>query len=170
MSDHTGMQKCADCGQWHPLELLEPIFRWPDDVARVPKTAWSYRVKANEDLCVLDARRHFVRCVLPFVVHDRDQNFAIGCWAEVSKADFASIVKLWRDEDQGSASPFDAVISNALPNMPDMRGLPALLQLRSLSLRPALTLTDTQHPLFADQRDGIKGHRVFVLQGQATPL
>ena len=148
---------------------MEPIFRWPDDVARVPRTSWSYRVKANEDMCILDAKRYFIRCLLPFVVHDRDQNFSIGCWAEVSKDDFAAIGKLWRDEDQGSAPPFDATISNALPNMPEMVGLSAALQLRSLKLRPTLALTDESHPLFADQRDGIKGHRVFVLQGQGRP-
>lgn len=166
MEPPAGMQKCATCGEWHPLELLEPIFVWPDVVARIPKTSWPLRVKGNQDLCVLDDKRYFVRCVLPFKVEGREKNFCIGCWAEVSRTNFGTIKRLWSDLRQGAAPPFDATVSNALPHFPELLGLAVTLQLRSLKLRPALMVTDETSVFFADQQAGIDTHRVIELQGQ----
>ncbi|MDE1155312.1 MAG: DUF2199 domain-containing protein [Acidobacteriaceae bacterium] len=103
---------CAVCGSEHDEEALELGYRRPDAVIDLDAEARAAGVFENDDLCVIDASRFFIRATLPLPVNGRGENYQIGVWVEVASPDFDRIGKLWTDPGQAAEPPMSATLAN----------------------------------------------------------
>lgn len=155
----TPMPICSDCGQEHPLQSLELTFLRPDVVAELEGTDRESRVQENDDICILDGERFFVRALLPLPVLEKAQPYNVCLWVELSQRDFERLYQLWDALDQADTPAFDAHIANDIPIHSSVRGLAACLSLTGPTTRPVVTLRALEHPLAGEQARGITLHR-----------
>lgn len=155
----TDMSICQECGIEHPIEDLELSFRRADVVAGLSAEELSSRVQENNDLCVLDGDRFFVRAVLPLAVIGREIPYNIGLWVEVSQRTFERVYELWDESGQADEPAFPAHIANDIPSHPSTIGLAATISLTGPTTRPMVTLLAAEHPFVREQRSGITVHR-----------
>lgn len=157
---------CRQCGQEHSIDEMELTFRRPDAVATMDADERERTVREDDDLCAIDARRFFVRAVLPLPVASRETPYRIGLWVEVDRAAFGRIIDLWSDPSQANEAPFPARIANDVPTLPSTIGLSAELQLTGPRTRPYVTLGPMSHPLAEEQVAGISLHRAHEYSSQ----
>jgi len=156
---NTNMSICEECGIEHPIEGLELSFRRADVVAELSAEELTTRAQENNDLCVLDGDRFFVRTVLPLPVIKRETPYNIGLWVEVSQCAFERIYELWEEPGQADEPAFPAHIANDIPFHPSTIGLAATVSLTGPTTRPKVTLLAAEHPLVREQGSGITVHR-----------
>lgn len=150
---------CSKCGEEHSLDEMELTFRRPDDVVKLSVEDRARLVKENNDLCVIDRKRFFIRALLPISVKSRDHPYCIGLWVEVSQAAFARIYDLWDSDAQIHEPPFAAKIANKIPILDGSFGLDAELRLTGPATRPDVFLQVSPHQLYIEQAGGIDAHR-----------
>jgi hypothetical protein len=128
---------------------MELTFRRPDDVVKLSVEDRARLVKENNDLCVIDGKRFFIRALLPISVKSREHPYCIGLWVEVSQAAFARIYDLWDSEAQIHEPP---ILDGSF-------GLDAELRLTGPATRPDVFLQVSPHQLYIEQAGGIDAHR-----------
>jgi hypothetical protein len=149
---------CSSCGQVHALDAMELTFARPEPIDQIPEADRSGTVKQNKDLASIDHDRFFVRALLPLPVQGRDEPYNLGVWAEVAEEAFFRILDLWDDPEQDKEPAFPATLQNRLPTLPETCGLPVLLNLTGPKTRPQLVVPPSEHPLHAQQCQGITAH------------
>ena len=112
------------------------------------------RVFLTSDLCVLDGKFFFIRCLLPIKVHGTDEDFSWGIWSCLSKENFLRYQASY-DEDMSDWEPMFGYLSNRLPDYPDTLNLKLSVQPGPRRARPTVQLEPTDHRLAVDQREGI---------------
>jgi hypothetical protein len=118
----------------------------------------------SEDFCVLDGEQHFVRCILQLpIVGAADERFAYGVWARLAKADFVRYTESFDQGQQGGLGPWPGWLSNRLVGYLDSLGLTCRVQPRNGRQRPTVALQPGDHPLVAEQRDGITFDRLLEI-------
>jgi hypothetical protein len=154
---------CSRCGQEH--------VGVPFDWAYESPTYWDGGRTAgdwlSEDLCVWtdDAGKpnYFIRGVLYIPVVDADQALAYGVWSSLSEDSFKRVYDLWDDPTRVEEQPYFGWLSNSLPGYPETRSLPLDVVVEEIDKRPSLVLHEGDHPLIAEQRDGITMDRVRAI-------
>ena len=119
--------------------LSEDLSIWTDDVGRV---------------------NYFIRGVLYIPIVDSDQRFGYGVWSSLSEESFGRIYDLWDDPKRVEEPPYFGWLSNSITGYPDTLNLPLDVVVEQIDKRPSLVLHDGDHPLVAEQRDGITMERV----------
>jgi hypothetical protein len=154
---------CSRCGEEHvgiPFDwAYEAPMYWDG-----PRTDDDW---LTEDLCVWtdDApkRNYFIRGVLHVPVLDAEQTLGYGVWASLSEDSFKRVTSLWDDPARVEQPPYFGWMSNSLPGYPDTRNLPLDVVVQEIEMRPSLVLHDGDHPLIAEQREGITTERVLEI-------
>lgn len=152
---------CSKCSEEHSLDEMELTFRRPDEVVKLSVDERARLVKENNDLCVIDGKRFFIRALLPISVRLREHPYCIGLWVEISQTAFARIYDLWDSEAQIDEPPFAAKIANEIPILDGSFGLDAELRLTGPATRPDVFLQVSSHQLYIEQAGGIDAHRAF---------
>jgi hypothetical protein len=119
--------------------LSEDLSIWTDDVGRV---------------------NYFIRGVLYIPIVDSDERFGYGVWSSLSEESFGRIYDLWDDPKRVEEPPYFGWLSNSITGYPDTLNLPLDVVVEQIDKRPSLVLHDGDHPLVAEQRDGITMERV----------
>lgn len=138
---------------------MELIFRRPDEVAKLSMGDRARLVQENDDLCVLQGQRFFIRALLPLPVESRELPYCIGLWVEVTQATFDRVYDIWDSTEQLLEPSFAAQIANEIPTADGSLGLHAELRLTGPGTRPDVFLEPSQHQLYIEQAGGIDGHR-----------
>lgn len=146
---------CATCGKLHPRAETEVFFKRPDPFLEVPESERSERTKADDDLCMIDETRFFVRSVLPIPVTDGGNDYCWGIWAEVPEADFRRILELWSAPEQVNEPAIDATLANEVPYYGGTYGLRVALSLTGPKTRPSVRVVDDHPVLLRQQREGV---------------
>lgn len=160
--------KCPHCDTQH--ELLEPAFRRPDEVVRLPGKDRASRVDEDDDMCRVRvsadselpaAYRYFLRTVLPVRIAGLDDFTQWGIWVETSERDMFRVRELWSDPRQALEPPFGAKIANAVPGYPSTLNLPVFVHLADPTTRAAAYFpAQLEHPFAQDCRAGVTVPRV----------
>jgi len=153
---------CDKCGKGHPRAESEIFFKRPDPFLEVPEEQRDARTKADDDLCMIDRTRFFVRCVLPIPVSDGGKDYCWGVWAEVTEASFRRILELWSAADQTDHPPIDATLANEMPYYGETYGLRVALRLTGPTTRPTVSLVDEHPVLSGQQRHGVARSEVLA--------
>ena len=150
---------CAVCGTRHDEELLELSYKRPDPVVELSQEERMLDVFENDDVCVVNDDRYFLRVTLPIPVNGRTEGYQIGVWVEVSRDEFQRVGDLWSEPGQAAEPPMKATLANEIRHHAGSFGLPVLLQLTGPKTRPQVFVVDATHPLGVEQRRGITPHR-----------
>lgn len=150
---------CAVCGSGHDEETLELSYRRPDAVIAMGSHQRMMDVFENDDVCVIDDARYFLRATLPMPVNGRHEGYQIGVWVEVPHDVFQRVGDLWTDPGQAAEPPVTVTLANEIRHHPDSLGVPVLLQLTGPKTRPQVFVVDATYPLGIEQRRGITPHR-----------
>ena len=138
---------------------MELSFRRPDDVVKLSTEERERMIKDTNDLCNIAGNRFFIRALLPLMVEARDRAYNIGLWVEVEQSAYDRVNELWVDPVQNMEPPFDALIGNSIPNLPETIGISVKLQLTGPTSRPEVFISPCSHPLYIEQSEGITEHR-----------
>jgi hypothetical protein len=138
------------------MALPQPIFLLDEDERE-------HRAWVGEDAAILDGERFFVRALLELPIAGEEAYFGYGAWIEVSEADFAALVELWRDQDGWRSEPLAGTLANELSPYAFTEDLPVQIRLRDVELLPLVELEDGEHELVRAQRYGISPHRAHQL-------
>lgn len=142
----------------------------PVDYFAIPPDERERRVHITSDLCSIDDERYFIRGYLPLPVHDNEQEFGWGVWAEVAAPSFFRYLELY--ETNGSDEPpFRGRLAADLGcYQPSTYQLPIQVQPRRAEDRPLLIFPNhVHHPLASEQRTGITMERVYEILHSSLP-
>lgn len=157
--------RCSVCGEEHeglPLDWgHEAPIQWDGGKG---KDDW-----LTDDLCAWtdDAGEpaYFIRGVLHVPVPELGDDLRWGVWSSLSQRSFERVLELWDDPARTRERPYFGWLSNAVAGYPDTVNLPLDVLTADLELRPRFLLHDGDHPLIAEQRNGITLARVLELVG-----
>ena len=148
--------KCAHCGEWHNELLKDLGSHLPDEVWALSYVDRYLRTRHNDDLCTLDGKRYFLRCVLPVPLAYIDAEFCWGLWIEVSRKDHDRYIRTMQS-GAGEGFTCDGVLANNLNGYAKLIGLAVVAEVKPNSRRrPLLRLSPaSRHKLALEQRKGI---------------
>ena len=157
---------CPDCGETH-IGANSFGYDRPAQCADVPISERRRRITLTNDLCRIAPGRYseqrepqlFIRTSLEIPIHGFDAPFSWGVWVTQSRSAFERYIDTFTD-DQSHDGSFGwlAVI------MPGYRrhGADEPLELLGCNVhwqkpghRPKLSLHESDHPLYRDQKNGI---------------
>jgi hypothetical protein len=156
--------RCAVCGEVH--EGVPPGFGWrvPDLLGDVP------REKLKEHWLVIDeliegrddgGNPFFgIHGNLEIPVAEWDEPFGWTIWASLTEEQAKWALNTWFDEDRVAAPPAGGYLLNTIPVYPNTHGLLVSVHWRAVGVRPLIRVEGDDHPLAAEQRDGITAARV----------
>ena len=161
--------RCECCGKWHNYAPTDMGFKLPDDAWSMPQEQRDKRLVANEDLCAIDRKRFFIRCVAMVPFNYTDGYFGWGLWAEVSKRDF-----FWYHDEHPKKgeklTPFSGRIANALPGYPSLVGKRVVVRPGPKTQRPTLEFPpQSRHLLAREQRSGVGAGRHHQMLHENMP-
>ena len=146
--------KCAICGMEHddiPLCFgIEAPWR-----AFVPQGEFADRVELTPDQCVIDGQTFFVRGHIEIPIHDHESSLAFSVWSSLSETSFCHMCDRWESPDRFSDPPYFGWLCSPVAVYPSTLHLPLSVQSRPPGWVPLFSLGDADHPLAADQRNGI---------------
>jgi hypothetical protein len=143
--------RCPCCGQWHeglPDVTFRAPYHWRNALAEDDPE----RNNLDTDLCVIDLRDFFIRCVLEVPIRGTESSFGWGVWVTHSEANFKDYVAHFRDPPQRAAFGY---LANRLSGYPDTVNLRTLVHWQPGNQRPLVEVEPSDHPLSRDQREGI---------------
>ena len=113
------------------------------------------------DQCVIGGERFFARGLLVLPVVDAEPDFTWGVWVELSSGSFERMSELWETPNREREPPYPGWLANALPAYAASTvGMLARVKTRPVGLAPLVQVSATDHPLAAEQADGITLARV----------
>ena len=161
--------KCECCGKWHNYAWTDLGFALPDEAWSMPEDQRETRVVTDEDLCSIDKKRYFIRCLATVPFSHRVGYFGWGLWAEVSKRDFFRYVDDHPKKGE-KLKPFPGRVANALPGYPSVLGKTVELRPSQSTLRPTLWFSSaSRHLLAREQRTGVDAARHHEILHENMP-
>lgn len=165
--------RCAICNDVH---RGVPTFGFdaPAIAKQIPEAERDKRVALGTDDCIVDRERFLVRGCLEIPVDGESSPFVWVVWVEISRSDFERWSDAFYLEKRDDIGPFTGYLGSVLPCYPDTFNLSVLLYLRNNGVRPLVQVSQSSHPLHAEQRNGISHDRLAeiyaaALHGAAEP-
>ena len=157
--------RCPDCRDIHD-GLPDLCFALPDTIFDLDATHRETRALVSSDLCVLDDKRFFIRCVLEVALAEHTEVFAYGLWTEVAARDFNRYAIYYNTDAPASFTAFTGKIANRLPLTEETLGLACAINLSNEEgMRPAISVAETTHELHGEQENGVALSRALALVG-----
>jgi hypothetical protein len=158
---------CSVCGEHHDELLLDIRMALPEPVFELSDDERADRVEIGDDSGIFHAsdgqEHHYVRGLVEIPIPSLDRYFGYGAWIEVDADSYDRLGELWNDDRGRAEPPFAGRLANELTPYEGTLNLPVMIQLREVELLPTVELVETDHPLRADQRDGISEARAHEL-------
>ena len=156
---------CATCGAEHDL----------DDIAFGADAPLQWNLLSDEersrsslraDQCEIDSsdgRSFYIRACLEIPITHTDRIFTWGVWCSLSEKSYLEIAEHWDDPARVNIGPHFGWLCTKIPSYPDTAFLKTMVHQRQVGSRPWVELQSTDHPLAADQRNGIEDHRIKTI-------
>lgn len=149
---------CPDCGRRHEgspsLSFASPHY-WDADAAQLmPQT------ELTSDLCMIEGRDHFIRCILEIPISEAEEPFVWGVWVSQSETNFNTYRERFDDTPERITFGY---LSNRLWGYPDTLNLKTRVHWVSSGQRPWVEPEASDHPLYNDYVHGITWDRAIEL-------
>jgi len=152
---------CATCGKRHdgsPSVGYSAPFYWQE----THRTDTSGASRLNGDLCMIERRDYFIRCILEMPIHDIEEPFLWGVWVTQSERNFRDYADRFHDTPERCTFGYFA---NRLPGYPDTLNLQTHVHWQTGGSRPKVEIEPTDHLLYRDWSEGISWERAAELAG-----
>ena len=114
----------------------------------------------DEDICVLDGERFFIRGIVHLPIIGTAETFRWGVWGSLSKENFQKLVSVFDDTNRVDLPPMFSWLSNQIEEYEDTLNLKMYAHISEPQLRPTFELEPTDHPLSQEYYHGITPERV----------
>lgn len=158
--------RCAQCGKLH---RGSPSFGYakPPSYFDVPEAERGQRIFLTGDVCVIDDRTFYIRALLEIPIRRAWEPFAWGVWVTQSQESFRRYLETF-DQDQTGMGSFgwlgvDLPTYRRTAKGVDIEFLKCNVLWGPRRGRPLVELQDSDHPLCADQRQGISWERAIAI-------
>lgn len=127
---------------------------------------WNERLNSDpasslsDDLCVVEARDYFIRCVLEMPIHGAVEPFLWGLWVSQSEKNFKDYAEAFPEVPERTTFGY---LANWPQGYPDTLGLHMSVHWRVGNDRPWLQIEPSDHPLYQDVAQGISWERAIEL-------
>jgi len=121
----------------------------------VPEAQFDKRVDLTKDQCVIDEKHFFQRGHVIIPIIDHQEGLAFSVWTSLSEKSFLRICDRWTDADRVNDPPYFGWLSSQIPVYENTENLPLSVTQREPGLVPLFRVTQDDHPLAIDQRNGI---------------
>ncbi len=168
---HDNTWICPCCGESHgglfDLAVPRPDI-WQDDFDQSSESEGRYPMnKLTDDLCVVDGEHFFIRGVLQLpIINAPEYPFGFGVWSSLSKENFDLYFDSFDDKQQDHLGPWFGWFSNQLQGYPDTRNMKCRVRPQNDGQRPLIELEPTDHPLSAEQQNGISLDRILDIYAE----
>lgn len=145
-----------------PFGLSFPV---PAYVDAIPEAEREARVVVEGDCCEIDGELFFVRARIQIPVVDAGADapvFEWRVWVSVGGAAYVRLSEGFADPEADVPAATVAFVSSRVPGYPDTLDLRGRLHAQPGEL-PLLVLSDSDHPLAAEQVGGITIEKVRLL-------
>jgi len=151
---------CTTCGAFHEdmprlLTVAAPA-AW--EALAVSERA--SRALLSADQCVIDDAFFFILGRLELPVLDGGEPFTWMTWVSVSEDNFLRASRLWGTAGRQAEPPYFAWVQSSLPYPEPTLNLKADLITQPVGKRPRVILQEADHPLYREQKLGIRPERV----------
>jgi hypothetical protein len=166
--------RCKDCGEMH-RGSPSISYDMPVQYFQVPEPERSARVKISNDLCRIlpahddpdDVTSYFIRATLEIPIHGAPEPFCWGVWVSQSKTSFERYVETY-DQDQSGDGSFGWLAVAMRPYVrhsleEPFESLECNVEWGAPGKRPQVLIKECDHPLYADQHDGISWDRAIEI-------
>jgi hypothetical protein len=144
--------RCSICDEIHN-DIPDLGSDRPDMWWGVPEEERDRRIVLTSDTCVIDDEECFIRGVIEIPVHDAPHPFGFGVWVSQKRENYLAYLE---SPDSADIGPFFGWLCTRINYYPEETlYLKTMAHFRSGTLRPAILLEPTDHPLAIDQRNGI---------------
>jgi len=154
---------CTVCGEYHETSLRDIRFELPEPVFRLTDEERTRRAYVEDDWCqfVDDAggTRSYVRGLLHLPVKGSADDFRFGVWVELEEAVARGLGELWDQAEGHLSAPRFGSLANQITSFEGTIGARVALQVRHVSVLPAVIALDADEPIALAQRDGIDERR-----------
>jgi hypothetical protein len=150
---HTGFA-CTVCGQRHELPLQYSV-NAPQAVLAVPPEERDQRIVMTPDQCVIDGKDFYIRGRILLPIRDVAEPFVWGVWAEISPKSFLRANEFWHTPGRENEPAFPGWLNSDIFVFGNTINLEVEIHTQPVGQRPQFTLSDLNHPLAIEQRDGI---------------
>ncbi len=148
--------RCPSCSDiHHGFPAL--AYNLPDAIFLLSAEEKERRAVVSSDLCILDDEHYFIRCVLPVAVNGYEEGFEYGPWVEINAEDFSRYSVWFNLGVSPGWHSIEGRLANALA-----ASRPTTLGIRCRVLlpddddsRPLVQVSETSHPLFDEQVNGM---------------
>ncbi len=151
-------QKCRVCGQKHDSVPscfgIEAPWR-----AFASDAEFDRRVELSGDQCVIDGAYFFIRGHIELPIVGTSDTLAFSVWSSLSEESFCLMSDRWDEADRAEDAAYFGWLSSSITPYLDVLHLPLSVQTREPGLVPLFTVTQSDHPLAMDQRNGISVRR-----------
>lgn len=146
--------KCSSCNELHE-GLPDVTFGAPDAFEDLTEEARLERALLNEDFCIIDGDKYFIRCICEAPINGYEERFGWGLWCRVPWIGFKKVWEAYSSQDAVQEAQFEGEIANAIRHYPDTLGLACQITLADDGMRPHLVILDSSHPFGAHQARGL---------------
>jgi len=147
--------ECRICGEHHDVLPLSYSVKAPKAVLGIAADELEKRVVITPDQCVIDGKNFYLRGRIPVPIIGLDEPFIWGVWAEIGPKDFIRTIKQWKVEGREAMQPFPGWLDSEISIFGDTINVEVDVWTQRVGRRPHFILTDQDHPLALEQRDGM---------------
>jgi hypothetical protein len=151
---------CRTCGAWHTTLPLSFSVKAPLAASRIPAEELEQRVVITPDQCVIDGTKFFIRGRIVVPIRELEEPFIWGVWAEISPKSFIRTQELWKIQGREQEPPYPGWLDTEIPPYGNTINLEVAVRTQVVGRRPHFELTDAEHPLAEEQRNGITLERI----------
>lgn len=146
---------CKCCGKQYDTLSFAYALDQPDPWNEIPETERKQRAVLGSDGCVIDEKEFYLRGRILLPVIGSDDPFIWGCWVSISPQSYGRVEELWKTEIREHEPPFPGSLASDISIYPKTFNLKCSVHLKNAGRRPSFELEPTNHPLGAEQRNGI---------------
>ena len=151
---------CRTCGAFHEDMPRLLTVAAPAAWEALPEHERAARAVLSADQCVIDDADFFILGRLELPVLDGGEPFTWMTWVAVSEAHFLRASQLWWTAGREAEPPCFAWVQSSLPYPVATLNMKADLVTQPVGQRPKVMLQEADHPLYREQKLGIRPERV----------
>lgn len=151
---------CSDCGKYHRDIPMNYGAKAPWAYAARDENS-SKNAELTQDVCVINQSRFFIKGQIKIPVEGKEEPFSWNVWVEISWDDFEREQQHWNEKNRFLKHPYAGLLDTPLHVYPNTLGLKVEVQTQKLGFIPDITILESDHPLFLEQKNGITMERVI---------
>lgn len=146
---------CTCCGEVYDEMPLCFGGDYPDFYFTVPPDEREFRIEKAESLCGIDKEHFFHRGRIVIPIIDHPEPLIFNVWTSISEENLSTRTTQWNYPERIPNEPYCGWLQTIVPTYGDIINIKTNAQEEGVGTLPSIWITEEDHPLAVDQRNGI---------------